>query len=554
MLIRDILPPQKIKKIAKEEVLGIKTYENKRSAYLHLSLRAVFFCVLIFTILPLFPSRASEEGVLGAAQESIKEIGVSIEEGISSGLGEIVSGIEEMGSGLGSLLGVTKEPAGESFEDLPVGGEDPAAAQQPIAEAQPAAASRAKMTKMERTVSRGKERFMAKNPAGDEAGFSDPDETSDQPYLKMDKWGGEARLKIKIPHAANGSKNLGNDRLKIKNSKYEVEVYPRSSEYVTEMIAGQARTFTINEEGGVEFDLVLESVPESNVFEFPVECEGLKFYYQPPLDSEHPTWADTDGDGMADAFRPEIVVGSYAVYYEAQEGFFKKEEEAEKYKIGKAFHIYRPKVTDAAGSEIWGELYFDEASRVLKVTVDAPWLAAAVYPVRIDPNLGYETAGASSVGFTDQIRSAFAATATADGVAASLSAYMKAGGVLYPAKGNIYNSSYSPLDSTGTQGFTTANVATWYTGAFASTPSISKNSAYYATVWIGNNVISLYYDTATGSTIISKTLTYGSAWPTSSNTATSTYKYSIYATYNVPASTGSRAPGIGISGGGMLMF
>lgn len=551
MLIRDIKPSQKIKKIAAEEILGMKPYKDKRSRYFHLSLRAVFLCVLIFTVLPLFSSEASEDGVLEAAQESIQEISSSVEEGISSGLEGIAASLEAISSGLGELLGLEEEIAEENFETLPVEGVADVGAQAsiPVQSAPPAAIAR--MTMLEKAAAGGKERFVTRTPAGDEAGFFDADETSEVPYLRLDKWSGETKLKIKLPQAEKGSKKLENDKLKVKGGRYAVEVYPRSSQEITEDIAGVPYTFTIDNEGGVEFDIVLESIPESNVFEFPIEGEGLRFYYQPALHAEHPTWADEDGDGVADNFRPEMVVGSYAVYYEAKESFFKEKEKEAKYKTGKVFHIYRPKVTDAAGSEIWGELFFDEITQVLKVTVDAAWLANASYPVRVDPNLGYSTAGASSTRLTDQIRSTFPVAASADGIAMELYAYMRAAGIAYAAKGTIYNSSRAPLNTGGSMGMTTFTTAMWYSDVFMGAPSIASGSTYYATVWV-DNATYLYYDTASSTTILSQARTYGLSWPNPASTASSTYKYSIYATYG--SSGGSRAPGVGISGGGMLMF
>jgi len=552
MLIRDVVPAQKIKRIAKEEILGMKVYEDKKSKYFHLSLRAVFFCVLIFTVLPLFYSRASEEDVLEMAQQSIEELGSNIGE-ISTNVGDgIASGIEEIAAGIGELLGIEEEeaPNEESFEALPMEEENQTAEQQSPASLPPAA--KVEMTKMEKIISKGKEGFVTKNPAGDEAGFFDADETSDQPYLKLDKWGGEARLKIKIPHANNGSKKLENNRLKVKNEKYEVEVYPRSSQEIIENIAGASYPFTINSDGGVEFDVVLDRVPESNVFEFPVESAGLKFYYQPPLDPEHPTWADADGDGTADRFRPEMVVGSYAVYYAAKERMMKSEEDAEKYKTGKAFHIYRPKVTDAAGNEIWGELYFDAATGSLKVTVDAAWLSGATYPVRIDPNIGYESIGGSNGSYgSGNIESTFGVDG-GNGSVATINVYGRSSGFMASAKCNIYDSDFTPITTTGTAGLYFFQTATWWPFAFSSPPTISSSETYYPTVWLGGTVY-LYFDVVDEEDIVDDYRSYGSSWPNPANVEYLDTIFSIYATYE-SSTGGARAPGIGISGDGMLMF
>lgn len=444
--------------------------------------------------------------------------------------------VEEINSNLNDLLGVSQPEPEEKFEALSV--EKERKLSELIAET----------LQMKKVKSGGKEKYAMKSSAGDLVEFSDRDESSNEPYLKLDKWEGETNLKIKIPHAAGGAKSLNNNRIKVDSFSYDVEIYPRSPEAITEQIAGQTHSFTINDEGGVEFDVVLDSAPSSNVFEFPVEEEGLKFYYQPPLDAEHPTWSDRDGDGTADTFCPEIVVGSYAVYYESQEGMLKSDSDGEKYKTGKAFHIYRPKVTDATGNAIWGELDFDEAKKTLSVTVDAAWLAAASYPVRVDPNVGYTAVGGTASTLDAGSLISFTAVSGADGVATSVSAYMLQS-VAGNSKGNIYNSAYSPLDATGTEEKAIPAAAAWVQHNYVSGPEMTPSDDYFITIWLQQES-KIYYDTGASANVLSGTAAYGGAWPTLS-ASSSTMRYSIYATY-----TESRpsSPGVGISGGGMLMF
>ena len=74
--------------------------------------------------------------------------------------------------------------------------------------------------------------------------------------------------------------------------------------------------------------------------------EGLVFYYQPPLTPE---------EIETGAHQPENVVGSYAVYHATRGNLHASAEEAARYKTGKAYHIFRPLVKDAAGNETWGD-------------------------------------------------------------------------------------------------------------------------------------------------------------------------------------------------------
>ncbi len=219
-----------------------------------------------------------------------------------------------------------------------------------------------------------------------------------QPYLKLNKWQGEGHLRVDIPYQTTEKpKQVGNKlRYKSIDGKTEIDFYVKEPEEITEIGSdGKERTFTINSNGGVEFDTILHEKPKTNKLEFPIQTENLNFYYQPPLHPEHPTWADDNNDGKPDSYRPQHVVGSYAVYHKDKSGDYSKMG-GKNYKTGKAFHIYRPKIWDAEGNEVWGELKMDEEKGVLSVIVPQEFLDKAVYPVTVDPNFGYEGEGAST--------------------------------------------------------------------------------------------------------------------------------------------------------------
>lgn len=152
------------------------------------------------------------------------------------------------------------------------------------------------------------------------------------------------------------------------------------------------------EDGGLEVETILKKKPKgknANQIEFTLETKGLDFFYQPPLDEEiEPDEGETvtttehkDADGNTLKKRPENVVGSYAVYHNSKQN--------NEYKTGKAFHIYRPHITDADGNETWGELNIDEQNGLVTVTVPQEFLDNAVYPVKVDPTFGYSTIGGS---------------------------------------------------------------------------------------------------------------------------------------------------------------
>ncbi|MCM2271812.1 MAG: hypothetical protein NDJ18_04565 [candidate division Zixibacteria bacterium] len=125
----------------------------------------------------------------------------------------------------------------------------------------------------------------------------------------------------------------------------------------------------LHDSHSLEWEIVLDSVPKSHQFRFPIEFDNLSPHYQPELTEKE----------IADGHeRPDSVVGSYAVYHPA---------------LGKLCHIFRPRAFDRDGNSAWCDLRIDS---LLTIAVPPDFIASAEYPIRIDPTFGYTTAGASS--------------------------------------------------------------------------------------------------------------------------------------------------------------
>lgn len=165
-----------------------------------------------------------------------------------------------------------------------------------------------------------------------------------------------------------------------------------------------SETVIVEREGDkVHFDLILDAAPATNVFSFLVEgAEDFNFFYQPPLNLEQENLDDplirsctetdcVDFDGNVVLNRPENVVGSFAVYHKTKKN---NRVGGKNYKTGKAFHVFRPKATDANGVETWATLEYKGG--YLVVTVPQKFLAKATYPVRVDPTFGDTTYGISN--------------------------------------------------------------------------------------------------------------------------------------------------------------
>ncbi len=136
-------------------------------------------------------------------------------------------------------------------------------------------------------------------------------------------------------------------------------------------------------EGAYEFEVILKEKPLTNKIEFTLETKGLDFFYQPEITQE---------EKDKGTVRPDNIVGSYAVYASENKINYIG---GKKYKVGKIGHIFRPKIIDAKGAEVWGELNIDIEKGLLTVIIPQDFLDKAVYPIRHVAGLtfGYTSAG-----------------------------------------------------------------------------------------------------------------------------------------------------------------
>jgi hypothetical protein len=130
----------------------------------------------------------------------------------------------------------------------------------------------------------------------------------------------------------------------------------------------------------LEWEIILHSRPLVSEWSYRLSGHAaLEFLYQGEL----------SGDESGNR-RPENVVGSYAIYHATKRQHITGRTN---YRCGKLFHLYRPRATDDHGNQAWGTL--TKFGDRLIVGFDRAWLDGAAYPVTIDPNLGYDSVGAT---------------------------------------------------------------------------------------------------------------------------------------------------------------
>ncbi len=248
------------------------------------------------------------------------------------------------------------------------------------------------------------------------------DDKNKNPKFHLSRWEDECFIDIPIDLDDFDSFKEDANKLIWENAWVKILLYPKDEEIWKEEIAGEVREFKQDTLGGLEWEVVLKRQPSQNSFTVPIETQGLDFFYQEELHPDHPTYEE-DGDGNVTSLRPSNVVGSYAVYHSEKGNVHPSQEEAEKYKTGKAFHIYRPHLIDDSGNETFADLKIDEKNGTLTITIDQAWLDNASYPVTIDPTFGYETAGGTSEWDWGYILGAYPFSPSEDGTVDSITIY-----------------------------------------------------------------------------------------------------------------------------------
>ncbi len=334
-----------------------------------------------------------------------------------------------------------------------------------------------------------------------------------KPQIKIERWDNESNVSIRLKdNEFNGLIPTNREgKLKLEGVTREAHFYPL--------------------ENGYEFEVILKEKPKSNVIEFTLEDKDVEYFYQPELTQE---------EKDKGAKRPENVVGSYAVYAKSNKVNYV---DGKEYKVGKIGHIYRPKIIDSVGKEVWGELKIENGT--LSVTIPQEFLDKAVYPVRHAAGLtfGYTSAGESDEALfnPDQGWGIDAAPASS-GTATSITAWCKEGtestndgvfkGVLWGTNLNIITNGVG-----GASGIISGFSATEYTSTFGTSPSVVGSTHYWVglvdNVGGGGDSDSICYDNGDAGDGIRNYANQSYATPVaiSDPYAEVVTRYSIYCTY-----------------------
>ncbi len=196
-------------------------------------------------------------------------------------------------------------------------------------------------------------------------------ETNLEPKLTIARWDSEVEFSIK-------PKDYDLVALKDKTFRFDKE----KTIFETPKVDYKFYSYTDGEKGGYKMVWFLKEKPidTSNFkLEFDIQSKGLDFFYQPEL-----TQQEID-DG---AFRPDNIIGSYAIYMKNPGTNWV---DGKLYRAGKFGQMYKPHLIDANGLEEWGILHIENG--IYSVGIPQEFLDKAVYPIKSNDTFGYTGEG-----------------------------------------------------------------------------------------------------------------------------------------------------------------
>jgi len=341
------------------------------------------------------------------------------------------------------------------------------------------------------------------------------------PQAKFTYWNNECNFSLRLDEDITDATNENvNDKIvwRTKDQKKECHLYELKD---TKLDVKQF------EDGGFEIEVLLHEKPKTNIITYTIRTKGLRFSYQPEL---------TQDEIKRGCKRPENVIGSYAVFHESKMHNFSNVQ----YKSGKAFHIYRPLAVDSNDSTAWCALNIDEENELLTIEVPQDFIDNSVYPIKIDPTIGYTSIGGSTDGGSDH-GCASRGAPSGDSPSYNVSKITAYGETFFGTTGikaciwEDDGASPYPVITNGVGGTGTLTTsAAWHDLTYSTQPSITEGQTYLVGVVVQGFAGDIYYDTDSGNGGYDTNNNYSSPDAFDIYFGDEDQKFSVYATYTEP--------------------
>jgi hypothetical protein len=317
--------------------------------------------------------------------------------------------------------------------------------------------------------------------------------------------------------------------------------------------------------GAFEYEIILANSKAGTdallgTISFPITSSGLVFYYQTPFTELYQNgWSDqfkcnitvaeslvtnTDTGKIIREYGKDVA-GGYSVFYTGVNGLYTNQAEADYYKNGKAFQIYRPYLVDNANNIVYADMTIKNGYLTIDFTSISTWLNKAKYPVVIDPTFGYSgTPSGWSGDTTNVLQSGIYTSANNAANLNNIKWYMKddLSGLGHTAsfKGVMVLISSKNIISGGV-GADSGNISSagWYTSSYSGAPAISASTGYGLSMtqidnWGGVGA-DYGMDTGTGTNSYYDSSNSYSSPTNPTDWAGQTYICGVYATYTALA-------------------
>ena len=217
-------------------------------------------------------------------------------------------------------------------------------------------------------------------------------------------WGGEAFFRVNL---STDKYPLGIEAPTILSRNGQDRVRMHTNDLSHDMYAKSANSF--------EWDIILYSMPDANVFTYKIETKGLDFSYQPPLsaaemvdtvwesvpesyDSTCECYTDSIFYVQIGAVMDSLAVGSYVVERSAGGGNVTESGITRNYTTGMVGTIYAPTAWNTKGDTTVCSLLINDET--LSVIVPQKFLddteRSGAWPLTVDPEFGYNDDGTST--------------------------------------------------------------------------------------------------------------------------------------------------------------
>jgi hypothetical protein len=299
---------------------------------------------------------------------------------------------------------------------------------------------------------------------------------------------------------------------------------------IAQTIGDETEEFYVDAKGRLKWDTVFNKIPSNMSIEYALKySDGIEFHYQDTLENDWNRYNDDMSleDYLKYHHRPDEIVGSYAVFCNKSQG---------KYKTGKIAHITRPFVIDAKGNTEWCSLIIDNG--IITVSLPTKFMNDAVYPVRLDPTIGFSGTPGTTGDLPSVARymgtaiggGSFQAQST--GICTKMYVYISS----IPTSGNtVYVGTYdsdSPRNLIQSGSKNSDFVDDAYNEIDVTDFDITSGNTYYTAVGFGvvSGTIGVGYDSTSGSGCDRETdtATLPSTWAT---TQDRTYVFGVYLDY-----------------------